>query len=104
MKFGNKDLTEMITEGLEEIQERRLIIKVNSKGLRRKKIKCGPGKVAKSKNGITQCVTPSGKERLNKKLAIKKSVRSKRAKGQGAKKRANFKRQRAMKKRRGMGL
>ena len=88
----------------ETLQERKIIIKVNSKGQRTRKIKCPPGKVMKSMNGKKVCATPSGSERLSKKLSIKQSNRTKKAKGSGYKKRTNFKRQKAMKKRRAMGL
>ncbi len=88
----------------ETLQERKIIIRVNSKGQRTRKIKCPPGKVLKSMNGKKVCAQPTGSERLSKKLSIKQANRTKKAKGTGFKKRTNFKRQRALKKRKGMGL
>jgi hypothetical protein len=49
-----------------------------------------------------KCVKISGKERLIKKRAIRKSVRTKKAKGKGYARRSARLRNRAMKKRRGM--
>lgn len=98
---GEQYFTELCEDALEE---RKIIIKVNSKGQRIKKIKCPKGRVAKSVNGRIVCVTPTGRERLTKKLAIRRTVRTKKAKGAGFAKRVNFRRQRALKKRRAMGL
>jgi len=88
----------------ETLEERKIIIKVTSKGERIKKIKCPPGRVLKTVNDKKVCVTPTGSEKLSKKLSIKKTVRTKNAKGSGFKKRTNFKRQKALKRRRSMGL
>lgn len=88
----------------ETLHERRIHIRINAKGQRIKKIKCPKGRVARTVNGRTVCVTPSGREKLAKKLAIKKAVRTKKAKGAGARKKANFKRQKALRKRKQMGL
>jgi len=88
----------------ETLAERRIVIRVNSRGQRTKRIKCPPGRIVKTVNGRKVCATPTGRQKLVKKVAIRKSVRTKKAKGAGYKKRTNFKRQRAIKKRRQMGL
>lgn len=88
----------------ETLEERRIVIRINAKGQRIKRIKCGPGRIAKRVNGRVVCVTPTGRQKLIKKLAIRRANRTKRAKGSGYMKRINFRRQRAMRKRRAMGL
>lgn len=82
----------------------RMVIRVNSKGKRSRKLKCPKGKVVKTVNGRKVCTQQGGRARLIKKLAVKHANRTKKAKGSGFRKRANVKRQRAMRKRRGMGL
>lgn len=81
-----------------------MVIRVNAKGKRTRKLKCPKGKVVKTVNGRKTCAPLGGRARLVKKLAIKKANRTKKAKGAGFRKRTNIKRQRAMKRRRGMGL
>lgn len=104
--FFDEDLNENYYIELceETLEERKIHIRINSKGKRIRKIKCPKGRVAKVVNGRTVCVTPSGSERLHKKVAIKKSVRTKKAKGAGFKKKVNFRRQKAMKFRKNMGV
>lgn len=92
--------TEFLEDQSKDLEERKIIIKVNSKGRRRRKVQCPPGRVFKG----GKCVTPTGKERLGKKLATKRMNRTKKAKGAGFKKRVNFRRQKAMKRRKSMGL
>jgi hypothetical protein len=79
---------------------RRIVIKVTSKGKRRKKVMCGPGK----KFDGTKCVVQSAKEKLARKKGLRIAQRTKKAKGAGAKKIANRLRMKALKKRRGQGL
>lgn len=86
-------------EGLDEAG-RKIVIKVNSKGQRKKKLVCGPGK--KSKDG--KCVVQKSKEKIARKKGLKKAVRSKKAGGAGALRKANKKRQKALKKRKSQGL
>lgn len=86
----------------ETLEERKIIIRVTSKGERIKRIKCPPGRVVKSVNGRRVCVTPTGKERLTKVLATRRTLRTKKAKGAGYKKRVNFKRQKALRRRKQM--
>lgn len=88
----------------ETLEETRIIIRVNAKGKRRRLLRCPKGRIVKTVNGRKVCATQGGKERLTKKLAMRKMVRSKKAKGKGYVKRSNIKRARAMKKRKGMGL
>lgn len=88
----------------EALTEARIKIRVTSRGQKLRRIKCPPGRILKTVNGVKQCVTPSGRQRLVKKLAAKQMVRTKRAKGTGAAKRANFRRQRAIKRRKAFGL
>ena len=88
----------------EQLDERKIVIRVNSKGKRKKILKCPAGKTVKNLNGRKVCVQRSGKAKLAKKIAIRKANRTKKAKGAGFKKRANIKRQRAMNKRKQMGL
>lgn len=88
----------------ELITERRIKIRINSRGKRTKRITCPPGRILKNVNGIKTCTTPTGRQKLAKRMAIRKAQRTLRAKGSGFKKRANFKRQRAIKRRRQMGI
>lgn len=88
----------------ETLEERKIIIRVNSKGIKTKKIRCPAGRVVKTVNGRQVCVTPTGRERLTKRIAIRKSVRTKKSKGAGYQKRVNFRRQRALKKRKQLGI
>lgn len=88
----------------ETLVERRIKIRITSRGERIKRIKCPPGRIAKSVNGRRMCVTPTGRQKLVKRLATRKTVRTKRAKGSGFVRRTNFKRQRAIRRRKQMGL
>jgi len=83
-----------------DITEAKRIIKVNSKGKRRIKIQCKKG-FRRTQN---KCVKISGAERTNKRRAIKKSVRTKKAKGSGFRRIVNIKTKKANKKRASMGL
>jgi dGTP triphosphohydrolase len=69
----------------DQIDEVKRIIKVNNKGKKRIKMKCRKG----FKWTGSKCVKISGKELTTKKRAIRKAVRTKKAKGAG------FKRKRA---------
>ncbi len=86
-----------VAETLDEIKRR---IKVNSKGKRRIKMQCKKG----FKFDGTKCVKISGSELVNKRRAIRKAVRTKRSKGSGFQKRVARLRNRAIRKRRGMGV
>lgn len=93
------------TYNMEDIEEDQLdeikrIVKVNSRGKRRIKMKCKKG----YKFDGRKCVKISGKELVNKRRAIRKSIRTKRSKGSGYKKRIVRLTKRAVRKRRSMGL
>lgn len=93
------------TYNMEDIEEDQLdeikrIVKVNNRGKRRIKMKCKKG----YKFDGRKCVKISGKELVNKRRAIRKSVRTKRSKGSGYKKRIVRLSKRAIRKRRSMGL
>jgi len=94
---GDEDCNceEVVTEA-----GRKIVVKVDSKGKRRKKLVCGPGK--KSKDG--KCVVQKSSEKIARKKGLKKAVRSKKAGGAGAKRKANIKRNKALKKRKSQGL
>lgn len=106
LKISVKDILENLEQEIKEniLSEERRVIRITSKGERIKKIKCPKGKVLKNINGRQVCVTQTGKERMDKKRAIKKSVRTKKAKGSGFKKRVSFRRNKAIKKRKMMGV
>jgi len=86
--------------GEDQLDEIKRIVKVNSRGKRRIKMKCKKG----YKFDGRKCVKISGKELVNKRRAIRKSVRTKRSKGSGYKKRIVRLTKRAVRKRRSMGL
>lgn len=80
----------------------RIITKVNSRGEKRRRVKCRPG--FKLNATGTSCVPISGGEKASKRLAIRKALRTKRAMGTAFKRRVNRKRNRALKRRKGYGL
>ena len=86
----------------DQIEEARKVTRVNSKGKKTKRVKCKKGFKFNSKG--TSCVPMSGSEKSSKKRSIRKAVRTKRSKGSGAKKRSQYKRKKALKKRSSMGL
>jgi len=79
---------------------RKVVVKVNSKGQRRKKVVCGPGK----KFDGTSCVVQKASEKLARKKGLRKASRTKRSKGAGAARRSSKLRNKANKKRKGQGL
>lgn len=87
-------MSELITEVI--------ITKVNSKGQKRKRVKCRPGFTLNSTG--TSCVPMTGGQKASKRRAIRKSIRTKRAGGTALKRRTNRKRLRAMKRRKSLGL
>lgn len=84
------------------IEEAIIITKVNSKGEKRRRVKCKPG--FKLNPSGTSCVPITGGEKASKRRAIRKSLRTKRAMGKGFKIRVKRKRMRAMRKRKAYGL
>lgn len=93
----NMRFNKVESETLDEVKR---TIKINSRGKRRIKMMCKKG----FKFDGRKCVKISGKELVNKRRAILKSVRTKRSKGSGFAKRTARLRNRALKKRKGMGL
>ncbi len=85
---------------MDDITEAKKITRVNSKGQKTRKVKCRKG----FKVSGDSCVPVSGSEKVAKKKAIKKAVRSKKAKGAGFAKRTSKKRNKALKKRKAMGV
>ena len=86
----------------ELILEARRIIRVTSRGVKIRRVKCKKGyKLAKSKQS---CVPVSGSDRAKKRRAIRKMVRTKRSKGAALRRRTTRKRLKALRKRRAYGL
>lgn len=96
-----EELDESISD-YTRIDEAKIIVKVNSKGQKRRRVKCKRGFKLNPKGSA--CVPIAGKEKATKKLAIRKSVRTKKSKGAGYKTKVNRKSSRAKKKRKSMGL
>lgn len=88
------------TSSDEDLQEIKRRIKINSKGKRRIKMQCKKGFKFDGK----KCVKISGSELTRKRRAIRKSVRTKRSKGSGYQKRIARLRNRAVRKRKAMGV
>lgn len=84
------------------ITEARIVTKVNSRGQKRRRVKCRPG--YKLNDSKTSCVPISGGEKSSKRLAIRKAMRTKRSKGKGYQMKVKRKRLRALKRRKALGL
>lgn len=84
--------------------ERRIKIRVNSRGVKTKRIICGKGRVLKTIGGRKVCMVQTGTAKAKKRLAIRKAIRTKKAKGPGYFRRINIKRQRAIKRRKAQGI
>lgn len=82
--------------------DEKIITKVDSRGTKIRRIKCPPG--YKLNDNGTSCVPITGSEKMQKRIAMRKAIRTKRSKGPAAQKRANRKRLRALKKRKQYGL
>lgn len=89
-----------MSEQIEEAARR--VVRVDSKGKKTRKLKCRKG-FKLSSNGKS-CVPITGSEKATKRKAIRKAVRTKKAAGSGAKKRATRKRLKAMRKRKSYNL
>lgn len=85
-----------------ELDEAIIITKVNSRGDKHRRVKCKPGYRLNSTK--TACVPITGSEKVIKRQAVKKMIRSKRSQGPGLTRRANRKRAKAMRKRKALGL
>lgn len=98
------DSEDNLEESYEIITELQRKIRITSRGARIRRIKCPPGRVLKTINGRKVCVVPTGTQKLKKRLAIRKANRTKRARGANYQRRISFRRSRAMKRRKSMGL
>lgn len=85
-----------------KLDEAKIITKVNSRGDKRRRVKCKPG--YKLNSTKTACVPITGSEKVIKRQAVKKMIRNKRSQGPGLIRRANRKRAKAMRKRKALGL
>ncbi len=79
-----------------------IITKVNSRGEKRKRVKCRPGFTLNADG--TSCVPMTGGQKNAKRKAIRKALRTKRAEGGAYKRRTTRKRLRALKRRKALGL
>lgn len=94
---------EVITEKIDK-KRRRIVIRVNSKGKRTRKIICGKGMITKKVNGSVRCIRMTGAAKMRKRMGQRKRLRTLKRKGAGFQRRLNIKRQRAMRRRKAMGL
>lgn len=93
--------TEHVLDDSEEVNEAaKTVVKVNSKGERRRKMVCGAGK--KLVNGV--CVLITGSEKLNMKKGALKAKKTKKNLGAGYALKVQKKQNKAMKKRQQQGL
>lgn len=84
----------------DEVCEAKIITKVNSKGEKRRRLKCRPGYVLK--NGV--CTPVSGDKKVNKLRGAKKAARTKHAQGAGYAMKVAKKAKKAKLKRKAFGL
>lgn len=86
----------------ESVVEAQIKIRVNSRGVKTKRLKCPKGyKISPSGKS---CVPITGAEKANKRIAIKHAIRTKKQQGQAYQKRTIRKRLKAMKRRKSYGL
>jgi hypothetical protein len=83
-----------------DVMEATIITKVNSRGEKRRRLKCNPG--YKLENGV--CVPVSGAAKVNKLRSAKKAARTKHAQGAGYALKVAKKSKKAMMKRKSFGL
>lgn len=84
----------------DEVCEAKIITKVNSKGEKRRRLKCRPGYILK--NGV--CMPVSGDKKVNKMRGAKKAARTKHAQGAGYALKVAKKAKKAKLKRKAFGL
>lgn len=84
-------------ETLNEVKRR---IKVNAKGKRTIKMQCKKG----YKWNGTSCTVITGREKQEKRISTRKAVKTKKQKGTGFNRRMTKKRNKALRRRKGMGL
>lgn len=82
------------------LDEARKKIRVNSKGKKTRKVRCGKGKKVSSSGN--SCVPMSGSEKSKKRRSTRKAVRTKKS-NPASQKRASRKRRKALKKRKNYG-
>lgn len=80
----------------------RRITKVNSKGEKKRRIKCGKG--MKLNDQGTACVPITGSEKNARRIGSRKAVRNKNAQGAALKRKTVRKFRKALKKRKALGL
>lgn len=80
----------------------KIIIKVNSKGIKTRKLKCPKG-YKKSPSGES-CIAITGSEKTEKRLSIIKAIRTRKQGGAAKQKRTTRKRLKAMRLRKSFGL
>lgn len=85
-----------------QLDESKIITKVNSRGEKRRRVKCRPGYKLNEKG--TSCVPITGGEKATKRRAIRKAIRTKRSMGTAFKTRVKRKRLKALRKRKAFGL
>lgn len=85
-----------------DITEAQIITKVKASGEKRRRVACKPG--YRLNDTKTACIPITGSEKVTKRLAIRKMVRTKRALGPGLQRRTTRKRLKAMRKRKAYGL
>lgn len=96
-----KSLGELIESGELSLDEK-FVYKVNSKGKKRKKLKCPKG--MKPNATGTSCVPMRGAEKRNHKVGARHAVRTVKAKGQALQKRKVRKMKKALRFRKNLGL
>ena len=94
-------LTECVGDS-KMLTEQRVIDKVNSKGKRRRRLKCGKG-FKLSADG-SRCEVMKAGEKIARKIGHRKMVRSKKRMGQGYQRKINRRTKKAMRFRKMMGL
>lgn len=84
------------------LDEQKVITKVNSRGEKRRRVKCRPG--YRLNDTGTSCVPITGAEKSVKRKAIRKAIRTKRSMGKAFQARVKRKRLKALRKRKAYGL
>ena len=82
--------------------DEKIITKVNYAGVKTRRVKCPTG--YKLNDTGTSCIPITGSEKAERRMALRKAIRTKRAKGAAFKRRVARKKLRAMKKRKQFGL
>lgn len=88
----------------EDLNEKRYVYRVTHKGRKIKRLLCGSGRMVKTVNGKQRCVPKTGKHKMMKRLAVRKRNRTVKQKGAGFARKREWRRKRAMKRRKSFGL